>query len=469
MSHFRETRKVITAVLFAICCTVVDAQSYVRTSEESSINNCIVKSYDYYPEYAVCYGSDGNTGYIEMRASGTNTRRIPIPLEYTVCDMKVYNHMLYFCGRHIDRGFVGIANLFQLSQYETETTCYVAYMDLDIEAYSLDKLVVFGDDLVVPSFSEANEHVIALASSSPNTTKEQFLIHIKYENFYMGTDNGIIYNSNNPQVHVIRINDILSPGIIPYTPDKEITLQELLLTDDYIAVAGYNYLTDKYVIYPLKKVELATFTYNSYEYQYSCPQYEAISVIKAVSLNENNIAVASLAANNNQDDFEIRIRNIDLNTMLMTNSQALNLGNHKNDVELAYNINQDRIILLINHMLVDEMNSASVFFEVDPWATTTQIVNAIYHPTPNPYTSIDNATTNYYTSVSNNTIFWKSLPHPTGDTECMNRIQFEFNNIDNTPFFAILKRLEKTIPLHNLTGQFIDIVSIQNNIECITD
>ena len=158
-----------------------------------------------------------------------------------------------------------------------------------------------------------------------------------------------------------------------------------------------------------------------------------------------------------------------LNTMNMVASQAIPIGEQMNDVEIAYNKNKQKIVIMTNYRFHNWNYDFASFFEMNPWANTTEMVWAIYDLNQRFYTSIDHANGPYYVAVSDNVWFFKALPNNVQNPICystfslgldpISLLNFEPNNI----LFEIIDSRKET------KGQVKDIEFINNNLECRND
>ncbi len=420
-------------LLVTTCSTCIHAQDYVRFSEISNVSTSIIRSYLNHPYSTVCYSINEDTGFIELRSEGNLTYRIPIPLEYEVKDMKVFQNLVYFCGTHKNQGFIGVANLNELYSpvvYLGNFYAYDAVSITDIDkslVTSLEKMVVYGDENVPYSNNIANEHIVAIGKSGDLALYAEWVaVSIKYNNL------ALYYSSFGSSSNVdIKVYEDLSS---PYNEK----LQDVLLTDDYVSFVSYRYATDEYIIHRCNKYNIVG-TFNNV-YKCSAPQYEALSQIKSVAMDYNNIATASLAVdNNNPGQFELRIRNIDLSTMSMVHSQAVTILDQKQDVELAYNTQQKKIILMMYNQLYGYSTAYHSFIIVDQWPVYIDVIPnyptpAIYDIVPTHYSSHYHSNGPYFIAASGNTWFRVILPFCSdfGQPFCYNTfflISFQRENL----------------------------------------
>ena len=462
-------KKISTILLLIVFSSIyIHAQNYNRFTEVSEAYTSIIRSYPLVSHAEVAYTFDENSGYIELRKGGAITGRVPVPLDYKVKDMKLYYNLLYFCGEHRSMGFIAVANLNDIFSYLTipnsPSTTTIFYTDISIYPYrefvsSLEKLVVYKDaDDPFPLYclNHANEHVVAIGRNKDNPAyPEWHTVHIKYNTLVMGTPPA--YPSNYVSIEVLC--DISSPS--------NEQLQEVLLTDDYVALVSYRYSTDEYILHRCEKYNIA----NTFPpiYKYNAPQYEALSLIKGVAMEDNHIAVATLAAEDPiAGTFGIRIRNINLATMLMTNSQVLFLGEQKQDVEMAYNENKRKIVLMMYYLFNGNQYDMHSFFEIDPWTSFSYQSNAMYDITPTHYNSIYHSNGSYFIAASGNKWFRKNLPIAEPPNDCFNQdnlyaypVSTKVGHEDNIEF--IIKECQPFA-----TAQQVPIETVSITTECST-
>lgn len=462
-------KKTLTIFLLIILSsTNIHAQNYSRFTEASEAHTSIIRSYPLLNHAEVAYTIDENTGYIELRKGGTITGRVPVPLEYIVKDMKVFNNLLYFCGEHRAMGFIAVANLNDIDSNITSpvyppSTTAIFYSDITVNPYkdlvsSLEKMVVYKDANASGQIysNYANEHIVAIGRNDNIAAYPDWLtVHIKYNN--------LLINSSLTPFYTIDI-EVLCDNTSPYNEQ----LQEVLLTDDYVSMVSYRYSTDEYILHCCNKYNIAS-TYPTI-YKYSAPQYEALSLIKGVAMEDNHIALATLAAENpNTGTFDIRIRNIDLATMQMTNSQVLSLGEQKQDVEMAYNETKRKIVLMMYYMFSGNQYDMHSFFEINPWTNSSYYPSAMYDITPTHYSSIYHSNDSYFIAASGNKWFRKALPMAVPTNNCFNQ-----DNLSATPISNLTKTTyeidsDKIIGTPFLSIPSVPIEMVFITTECSTD
>ncbi len=442
----------------------IQAQNYRRYTETSEAHTSIIRSYPLLNHAEVAYSLDENSGYIELRMGGTTTGRVPVPLEYEVKDMKLHYNRLYFCGKHGISGFIAVANLNDIYAYITDpnnspSTTAILYSDIVIAPYkelvsSLEKLVVYKDE-DDPSQNThldcANEHIVAIGRNEKYSTYPEWMaIHIKYNTLYIV--NNPVYTPNYINIEVLF--DITSP----YNEK----IQEVLLTDDYVTFVSYRYSTDEYILHRCQKYNL----YGTFSpiYKYSAPQNEALSLIKGVAMEDNHIALASLAAENT--GFGIRIRNIDLLSLLMNPSQTLSISDQKHDVEMAYNKDQRKIVLMMYYLFNGQQNYMHSFIEIDPWTYSSYSPGVMYDLTPTHYNSIYHSNGSYFIAATNSTWFRKALPMAGALSNCFKQdilYASPISDIDKETIGIIYRKEEG---LHGLDTPLLTIEIMNISIEC---
>ena len=446
---------IIPLLLLLLSGNFIQAQDFVKQSENSVVYSNIIKSCPLYPYSVVCYSRDANSGYIELRTEGSTTRRVPVPLEYNVKDLKVFNNLVYFCGQHINQGFVGIVNLYHLVNPSViYTNAGASYIDLGAADVSdLEKLVVYNDNASPQNTLTADEDVVAIGKGGYQSRINGWIVvHLKYNNHHL-------FNGNKTEASNVTI-DIVYDFIGEANDD----IQQLLLTDDYVVLVGHNPAFEHYLIHFYDKNNISSSNHPVYKFDY--PPYEVLSDIKSVSLEGNNIALATLALKDiEQHTFEIRIRNIHVSplNMFMNNSQALPLGEQKRDVEMAYNSDQHKLVLMLGY----DVYNTSYFFEINPWALATSTSDAIYESNHQDYAAIDHANGPYYVAVYKNIWFRKKLPNNNvASSSCYGKFNTEVTLIDNLDGKDFEPTSIQDRFFINTLGRVVDIEFITKNSEC---
>lgn len=461
-------KRILTILLLTmITSTYIQAQNYRRYTETSEAHTSIIRSYPLLNHAEVAYSLDENSGYIELRMGGTTTGRVPVPLEYEVKDMKLHYNRLYFCGKHGISGFIAVANLNDIYAYITNpnnspSTTAILYSDIVIEPYkelvsSLEKLIVYKDE-DDPSQNTrldcANEHIVAIGRNEKYSTYPEWMaIHIKYNTLYIV--NNPVYTPNYIDIEVLF--DITSPYNEKF--------QEVLLTDDYVTFVSYRYSTDEYILHRCQKYNL----YGTFSpiYKYSAPQNEALSLIKGVAMEDNHIALASLAAENTS--FGIRIRNIDLSSMLMNPSQSLPLEDQKHDVEMAYNKDQRKIVLMMYYLFNGQQNYMHSFIEIDPWTSSSYSPDVMYDLTPTHYNSIYHSNGSYFIAAAGHSWFRKALPMAVPPSDCFNQDNLSATPISSLDKLCVTIESEWKKGVHSMSDPIVPIEVLIISTECSTE
>lgn len=452
-----------------ITSTYIQAQNYRRYTETSEAHTSIIRSYPLLNHAEVAYSLDENSGYIELRMGGTTTGRVPVPLEYEVKDMKLYYNLLYFCGKHGICGFIAVANLHDIFLYinnpvSPPSTTLISYSDISTApdkhiVSSLEKLVVYKKEnaqLPYTYINCANEHVVAIGRNETLLAYPEWLcVHIKYNNIPLYIS--LTPPSPPPSIDIEIFYDKTSP--------INEQLQEVLLTDDYVTFVSYRYSTDEYILHRCQKYNL----YGTFSpiYKYSAPQNEALSLIKGVAMEDNHIALASLSAENTS--FGIRIRNIDLSSMLMNPSQSLPLEDQKHDVEMAYNKDQQKIVLMMYYLFNGQQNYMHSFIEIDPWTSSSYSPDVMYDLTLTHYNSIYHSNGYYFIAAAGHSWFRKALPMAVPPSDCFNQ-----DNLSATPISS-LDKLCVTIDsgwkkgVHITSNPIVPIEVLIISTECSTE
>lgn len=392
-------------------CHALNAQDYRRFSENTEAQTTIIRSYPMIPSSVVCYSKDASSGYIELRVEDGLTGRVPVPLEYEVKDMRLFDNLLYFCGRHVFNngscGFIAVTNINLIERMFNPQGTFlnndvIIYTDVTINNYknsivSLDKLVVYSKpgSFALPPHDFANEHIVAIGHNYYNSIlPNKFAVHIKYNDMYV---NSIIAPISIPSVQVEMLYNQNHLG--------NETLEDVMVTDDYVSFIYSS--GDDYVIYRKRKTLSLLNIFDS-AYVYPAPQYEILSMVNGVAMDGNRIELASLAVNDiNASTFEIRMRNIDLPTMAMTNSQTLFLGYQKQDMYMIYDTSSQKIVSLMYYDMISG-GLVHTFIELMPLSSSAYNADLIYDQ--DMYASFDPTNMSSYVAATASKWYRKMLP-----------------------------------------------------------
>lgn len=449
-----------------VSCTAMQAQHYVRRSANTGCENQIIRSYQGYAfQSVVLYTKCDRSDYLELWVEGVAACRIPLPVAYEVKDMRVYGTLLYFCGRHNSCGFIAVLDLHDMFTHAmsgtSPTSAAVSYTDLNPQyVSSLEKLVVYGDgNGVTPlPLTYANEHIAAIGKGGTATTADRVAVHIKYNNFPMTPPP--VYSPYTIDVQVV--DDNTSPGAEP--------LAEVLLTDDYVAFVRYRYSSDEYVIHRCDRNNLVG-TYGTV-CRYAVPHDEVIFNLDGEALEGNNIALATCAPTDmTYNDYEIRIRNIDLSNWVMFNSQYIPVDEAKQDVAVVYNKYQRKLVSSIYYPLPNEGYGYGLI-EIDPWHTFTSpnyyTTSATHDQNDREFVPMDQNFYVHFVAMDKDGWLRKSLPMNTGyNGNCFELPDFVVYELPNaTPIGGAMPYTTLGFS-YIITPQEIVISDFTTNTECI--
>ena len=447
-------------------CTAIRAQHYVLYSANTGCENHIIRSC---PEYTflteVLYTKDNVSGYMELWVDGVAACRIPVSLSYEVKDMKVYGNLLYFCGRHNSCGFIAMLNLHDMFLHATgggipPTSAAISYTDLNPQyVSSLEKLVVYGEGNGIPPLplTYANEHIAAIGKGGTGTTADWVAVHIKYN--HVPVTPPPLYLPYTIDVRVV--DDNISPVGEP--------LAEVLLTDDYVAFVRYRHGSDEYVIHRCNKYNIVG-TYNTVR-RYAVPHDEVIFNLDGETLEGNNIALMTCAPHDMYyNTYEIRMRNIDLSTWTMFNSQYIPVGETKQDVAVIYNRNRRKLVSSMHYQLPDFGYDYGLV-EIDPWHSFTgssYYTYAILDPNHRVFTPMDQTWGAHFVALDNGGWLRKSLPIYSGyNGTCFNMPLFTIYKLPDVTATDDVVSFDDYGQRFEVIHQEAAISGITTNIECI--
>lgn len=446
----------------------VCAQNYKRLSVSSNTNTTIIRSYQYLENAVVCYSKDNHSGYIEYRTEFPTTLRVPIPAEYEIKDMRIYKNLLYLCGCKGLNAFIAVMDLryFYEAPYTTmPPTIIYSYLNGSseegkIHINSIEKMVVYSDNPQNPMTeptSFANEDIVAIALNNHNPSYPQKVaIHIKFNN--LGVNITSLYGTALP---TITLDIMYCTPMFHY-----MELEDVMLTENYISLVSYNHTSHNEAYY-INKLDIGSSISSIFNstYIYPAPDDEALSSIKGVGLSDNHIELATLALKDAANStFEIRMRNIALSTMQMTNSQSIYLDNYKHDIDMIFNNSTNKIVALMYYRPSTISYDVHSFFEIDPWATTSYYASTMYDFELTHYTSFDPTQSASFVASSYNKWFRKELPLNT--SPCHFRYPVQINQINSITFEKVDFHSYTVSFSNSLEFLWTDIEFVNTEIDC---
>jgi len=453
---------IVLFVSLLAMCHALSAQGYRRFSENTEAQTTIIRSYPMILNSVVCYSKDASSGYIELRVEDGVSGRVPVPLEYEVKDMKLFDNLLYFCGRHDIHGFIAVVDIKLIeSAINTQnifiSPSYVTYSDVyvGLEKYSissLDKLEVYTTPGAtgVPPLEKANEHIIAIARNYKNAAlPSSFPVHIKFNNV---TPNPYGYSSGTISVEAVYNTNYYRNEV----------LHDVLVTNDFVSLIYSD--NESYRLYK-KRTTYPIATIFDTAYIYGFDQYEVLSEINGVALENNQIALSTLAVQNiSSSTFEIRIRKINMPSMLMDNSQSLYLGENKQDMEMIYNKASHKIISMIPYYLPSVNSEVQSFIEIDPWNSSAYNAWAMYDN--NYYSSMASANNSSFVSSFSNKWFRKLLPMNSSSSSCFSVFSIPVSlksNLEHFERYYTTTKMNKVLSPRYL---LVDIDAFNIGVDC---
>ncbi len=378
------------------------SQDYVRYTDGTGTVKRIIRACSAYNNTEVIYSTDNVSGYIEFWKEGTGTCRIPVNLKFQVKDMKVHNNLLYFCGRYITTGFIAVVNLHDMFAHlsgsplaPSNTTIHYTLLEEDFVT-SLEKLVVYDDPAGPPSIpvSYADEHIAAIGKKGNALSYSDWVaVHLKYDNYFVGSSAPYIMGNVSMEV----LEDLSCPH-------EE--LLEVLETDNYVAFVRYLHGTEEYVIHRCNKYDIAG-TFNNI-CRYAATAGEVSYEVIATSMDNNNIALATTAIEIT-GLYDVRIRNIDLASTIMFNSQHISVGEVKQVLAMTYNRNTQKIVTMMDYPLVGGA-SDFIFLQTDPYNYNySYSTYALSDNSQMGFYVLDDTYGPYFLALSANTWFRKRL------------------------------------------------------------
>lgn len=367
--------------LLSLCIPYLSYAQYPYTFAHGggyNSSNSIVRMYD--GEHAVTYYENpingvGVVAFVDV-ISGSSTE-VELEQGVTCYDMSITNDTVFLCGQHsvppsnmygcivilpITEFYSSIANITYYRPYywmQSVLTSIVSYTD---DYYGI-RIACTGNyyyncDGTPPFPYGFNNTYIINGATSPCV-----------ENFALALTAPPHGNANTS-----RVMRFVNPNENPFE-----TLYDVVATDNYVVFIGVDLGTPhSVVIHACPKIHNNIITpitrtpgYDPFSYytkftlnnDHGSPQY------MVVALGEDSIAIAATNEDYPGLPYDIRIRTIDLNTMMNTHSQAIINNDYTELKDMTYMPDKGMLELLYRHTHYI-YNDIDIFCRIDPYRTS---------------------------------------------------------------------------------------------------
>jgi hypothetical protein len=420
----------------------------------------------------LCFYENSNPGPdLMMTDVTTNTPSNVIPLKQMlyVTDVRIHDGFVYFCGKTNPDpaiatypscacyGFVDI-NCFWSATPSSYNVEY-RYLDLALDKTELTKMLVYNDG--------QNDKLVLLGTEtfSPNSPSTLPSSLPSLYNTYVGSAyiwgfrQHFLVEVTNPktatQMDVLLVN---SDNTFEHACD-------MTLTSSYLTIVGYDMAdVSKAFIHRCNKSNVVGTFCN--RFGYNIPHSAIFNGYKCCALSQDNIAIADLT--DASGSYGFRIRSVDIQTMMMTNSQEVPVPGKTDVPDMIYFPVPKKLILLSHFDFLGNNNDDYVFLRIDPAANTPYFTSGVVENVgPNPYTSMDVLGSDYFVSSGGNYEFVKKAFSDVTAPNCYDRNTLPIKIRANTTIAASSFRYDVPSRSIIINHYIVDTVDISTRPACL--
>ncbi len=412
---------------------------------------------------AVAYYETATDNRLALIDLSLNVREIKLPRNIFVRDIRVSGTNIYFCGYKVNNQLMtsneGIIahvsyNDFGSSvvplTYDVIDSNYVSVL-YRLAAYyepatQMDKIVAVGEHLYAPPATGC----IGMSTPGPYICGQRAVLECDFDPNVPAFSNhtGVYTNVNVPHLEYV---------------------DEVIETDNYIAIVGFDKDEDAISIHPCPKGASILSSFDTY-YYYPGTEYDGLSFFHGCVMRKDTIAIASLSLNTPTPTqlFETRIRTFDLPSHKMTTSQAVYLGTDKTEpLELVYMPHYQKLVMLMYFQFPPNQYNYT-FLHLKPYSPVPYTAKGLYESGSRlPYTSVDRLTTTHYISTGGDYWFMKDVTIDAASTNCYKVDNVDINKVEIRQF--VKKTFNYTPAIPGIDPKSDNLQVIVNNafIRCI--
>lgn len=360
---------------------------------------------------AVVYYEDGGLNYVAAINLTGNVSRISFDPDYKVLDMRYCNGTVFLCGTYLHKAFVAAIPYSDILSTMPSPTAQIVPLTLTVpyDFVSLNRMVVYSES------ATGLEKIIAVGEEEETVIGYQYQVYV----------NGIVVELD------------YDPGAtVPFAlVDSRHTnstlrvenISEVVATDNYIALIGYDVATSSIAIHRCPKGANILSPAFDYYYTYPGTDGDGCSPFHGCHLKKDTIAIASLSYReySPNHEFETRIRTFDLSTMDMTTAQAIFLDAEKAEPEELVYLPQYQTLVLLQDFCFLASTPDYAFIHLKPYALSGYNAHGWVetHPTTPPasalqYHSVDLLQGKHYISSGGNYWLKKDSQLDVANTSC---------------------------------------------------
>ncbi len=293
--------------------------------------------------------------------------KTPMPDKYFINDVYVHDNYIYVCGTHkitatLYEGWIGRATL------NASGNNFTGFVYYDINTvFSVDRLVAYTN-------GATNKHnVVAIG-------------HCPVLGSYWGTDYVLHLDYNVPT---------LMPPNYEYVKYTDYDLQDITVTDHYVAVVGedMSLMAD----YAIMKIEKNSATFSVNEYQIQTPDFLYGHPIRCTATKNDEIAVAHTTDYYTiPPKYAVAVKIIDMASEINTKSFYYPVYDKIATPELTYIPDNERLVILHQNTVFPSVTSGSNFLYFDPYSTLSNPYMWIYDSDEKQYSDVATLGTKHF-------------------------------------------------------------------------
>lgn len=352
-----------------------------------------------------------------------------------VTDIQILDDYLYFCGSVVGN----FINSSIIGRFDIPGMFggLITYELFDVgHPLDLQKMVVYDSQ---------NPHIVAIGNMLTNNRKEGVLVECYYDNAsqsYTGLNYYYPIGTSFP------------------------SFEDIVLTDSYVVVvADYGNLC----LYrcPLNDIRMGI---TGTEYHYYTQYNEPMESVVATNLFNDNIATSCFAYDRAASEWSNNVRVFDINSMLMVNSQAINVNNKGWASDIVYFPVQNTLIVSHYQGAPNYGYPNTELVPLYPFDTNSYSTNRIIIPNHTwEFTNIDKLQNNFLISIYGSKWFVKDISSPIDLTGsgCYEAYKEMISNIPNVQFTTTPSPYVNTTLTPTQDRNMRSIINCNLNINCL--
>lgn len=364
---------------------------------------------------AVVYYEDGGLNYVAAINLTGNVSRISFDPDYKVLDMRYCNSTVFLCGTYLHKAFVAAIPYIDVLAATPSSNAKLQFLSILIPPPNIADFVSLNRMVVYSEPATGLEKIIAVGEEEETVIGYQYQVYVNSIVVELDYDPGAtvpfaLVDSRHTN-STLRVENI----------------SEVVATDNYIALIGYDVATSSIAIHRCPKGANILSPAFDYYYTYPGTDGDGCSLFHGCHMKKDTIAIASLSYReySPNHEFETRIRTFDLSTMDMTTAQAIFLDAEKAEPEELVYLPQHQTLVLLQDFCFLASTPDYAFVHLKPYALSGYNAHGWVetHPTTPPasslqYHSVDLLQGKHYISSGGNYWLKKDSQLDVANTSC---------------------------------------------------